>query len=277
MANSDPPDALAHFWDRLERLRATLQRSRAVNVNSQALRVQARDLAQDWFRSVKLYLLAAGLHEDRLKQLDALLQYLLRLSLSRNAKASYISTLRDITSLRADLEVNLAAVRGTHFRQRNTAYELTSVEAAIIATLERLLPQTAVSYRQAVLDLADPRRVSYRGTATELREVVREVLDHLAPDSDVMRDPGFRLEKDRRAPTMKQKARFILTARGIGETSRKAPEDAVAILEDPAASIVRATYDRGAAATHSATSRQVVQNFKGYADAVLADLLQIHR
>lgn len=277
MANSEPPDTFAQFWDALQSLRAALRRSRAVNVNSRPLRDQARQLAQTWFRSLRPYLLTVGLPENRLEEFDTLFHYLLRLSLSWNAKSSYTSTITKIASLRAGLEVDVEALRGARFRQAQTVYEPTAVEAAIIATLEKLLPLAAVSYRQVVLDLADPRRVSYRGTATELREVVREVLDHLAPDAEVMRDPGFRPGRDRKAPTMKQKARFILKARGIGDTSRKAPEDAVAMLEDQIASIVRDTYERGSASTHSATSRQAVQNFKGYADAVLAELLQIHR
>jgi len=138
------------------------------------------------------------------------------------------------------------------------------------------LPEAALSYRQVLQDLAGPARYSYRGTATELREIVREVLDHLAPDDEVMKSPGFKLEKDRRAPTMKQKARFILRARGLGDTSRKAPEDAVELLEDQIASLARSVYDRGSASTHSATRIEAVSNFKGYADAVLAELLAVH-
>ena len=58
----------------------------------------------------------------------------------------------------------------------------TSVEVQIIETLQSLVPTAALSYQQAIRDLADSTRVSYRGPAAELREVLREVCDHLAPD-----------------------------------------------------------------------------------------------
>jgi hypothetical protein len=47
-----------------------------------------------------------------------------------------------------------------------------------LATLDKVVPTTALSSRQAPQDLGDQQRVSYRGTAAELREV----LDHLASD-----------------------------------------------------------------------------------------------
>ncbi len=146
-----------------------------------------------------------------------------------------------------------------------------------MATLTKMLPDSAKSYQQAMTDLADPKRLSCRGVAAELREVVREVLDHLAPDEEVMRDPGFKLEKDMKGPTMRQKARFILRARGVGETERRAPEDAVRLLDDQVASLVRSTYQRGSVPTHTAPSQAEVRTFKGYADAVLAELLQVHK
>ena len=77
------------------------------------------------------------------------------------------------------------------------------------------------------LDLRSPNRMSYRGPATDLRECLREVLDHLAPDDAVTSGSGFVLEKDRTSPTMKQKVRFILRSRGLGKTALESPEASV--------------------------------------------------
>ena len=41
--------------------------------------------------------------------------------------------------------------------------------------------------------------------------------------------------------------------------------------------LARSVYDRGSLSSHVATTRQEVLTLKGYADAVLADLLQIHK
>ena len=55
----------------------------------------------------------------------------------------------------------------------------------IIGTLTSLLPSSARSYEQAIRDLQSADRLSWRGPATDLRESLRETLDHLAPDADV--------------------------------------------------------------------------------------------
>jgi hypothetical protein len=68
-------------------------------------------------------------------------------------------------------------------------------EKKIIGMLEALVPSAARSYEQAILDLKDDSRVSFRGPALELREALREILDHLAPDSEVTAAPGYVLSR----------------------------------------------------------------------------------
>jgi hypothetical protein len=155
--------------------------------------------------------------------------------------------------------------------------EMGSVEAAIVRTLRNLVPTAASSYEQVLRDVQESSRVSYRGTAADLREVVREVLDHLAPDADVTSAAGFKLEEGQKGPTMKQKVRFILRARRVGDSARQTAEDAVQHLDENIASLGRAVYTRGSTDVHVARTLEEVLNFKGYADAVLAELLAIHK
>lgn len=263
------------LWTAIEQLTASIARVRAVNVNADVLRDQARSLAQSWFREHRPACVVIGADPQQLEQIDRLVQDLLRLANGRNPKKSYVKVLRTLRESRPLLETHLDMLHG-QARQPAALGRATTLEAGIIRTLERMLPNAALSYQQVLADVAGTVRFSYRGTATELREVVREVLDHLAPDSDVLGSPGFKLEKDRRAPTMKQKARFILKARGVGESSRTAPEQSVELLEDQIASLARSVYERGSASTHGATMKGQVLSFKGYADAVLAELLQLH-
>jgi len=75
---------------------------------------------------------------------------------------------------------------------------------------------------------------------------------------------------------MKQKAVFILKARGVSETTRKTAADAVRAVEDSVGSLARSVYTRGSVSTHVITTRNEVLTLKAYAEAVLADLLQIH-
>ena len=150
------------------------------------------------------------------------------------------------------------------------------VETQILTTLHKLVPSAGLSYEQALRDLRGAPRISYRGTAVELREALREVLDHLAPDADVMRSPGFKLEKDMTRPTMKQKAQFILKARGAVSGAISTPKDAIQRVEDASASLARSVYTRGSVSTHVATTREEVLTMKPYVDGVLAELLQLH-
>ncbi len=246
-----------------------------MNVNSDHLRQQTRDLAQRWFRDVRPACATVGVRDEELQEPDSIFQDLLRLANGRNLKRSYLRAVRSARQLRPSLDARVDLLRGRAQNADGTE-RITGLEAGVVRTLEQMLPHAALSYRQVIADLNGPPRLSYRGTATELREVVREVLDHLAPDDDVVKLPGFKLEKDRRAPTMKQKARFILRARGVGESSRSAPEQSVELLEDQIASLARSVYERGSASTHAATVKSQVLSFKAYADAVLAELLQLH-
>ena len=121
-------------------------------------------------------------------------------------------------------------------------------------------------------DIAAGKRVSWRGTGTELREVLREVMDHLAPDAEVMAAPGFKLEGDLKRPTQKQKVRFILKAR---RRSVGVAEDTVETVEAGIASLARSTYQRGSATTHTSTDAAEIRKLKNCVDALLVELLEI--
>jgi hypothetical protein len=154
---------------------------------------------------------------------------------------------------------------------------VTDVEARIITTLEQLVPTAALSYQQALQDLATgTERLSFRGTANELREALRETLDHLAPDEDVMAAAGFALEQGQTRPTQRQKVRFILRSRHVPETARAAPENSVALVDELTGSLARASYVRSSISAHIASTRQEVRQMKMYVDSVLAELLQVH-
>jgi hypothetical protein len=260
-------------------LRTAIRRNEAVNVNAQALRTRTNNIVQTWFREVRPYLDSGGVPADRVKVADVAMQNLLKLALGNNSKKSYISEIDAVREAWPELMLDVEQYRAQSIRSAaESEIRMTEVEQRILDTLPKIgLPHAVPSYQQVIIDLAEANKLSYRGTATELREVVREVLDHLAPDEDVLAAPGFKLVDDQKRPTMAQKARFILKARGVGETAREAPEKAVELLEEQIASIARATYQKGSASTHAATNLETVRGFKGYADAVLAELLQVHR
>jgi Predicted pPIWI-associating nuclease len=152
----------------------------------------------------------------------------------------------------------------------------TPTERRIIDTLSKILPATVASYEQCLVDLGGPPRRSYRGVAHEMRESLREVLDYLAPDAEVMAKAGFVLEKGTSRPTQRQKALHVLTKRRLSREAMRAPELAVSMVDELGAAIARSTYTRGSMSAHGVGSSQEVRQLKMHVDAVLAELLEIH-
>lgn len=152
----------------------------------------------------------------------------------------------------------------------------TPTERLIIRTLAPSLPAAALSYEQCLLDLGEMQRRSYRGVAHELREVLRETLNYLAPDADVMAEPGFKLEPDLKRPTQKQKALYVFKKRKLSREASSAPELTISMVEELGASITRTAYNRGAKDAHGGSSVTEVRQLKMYIDAVLGELLEIH-
>lgn len=265
------------LWDRIGSFSAALGRNRAKNVNAAPLRKQARDIVIGYFGEQRNILQRLGTSEEKLNEFDGEMQRLIGLSTGLNSRVSYQKTLRALKALRKKIETGLEFLIGNVENAAPNGILASQVEASISKTLQNMLPNAAKSYEQVLVDLQDSMKKSYRGTAAELRESVREVLDHLAPDAEVMGSPGFKLEQGQNGPTMRQKMRFILRARKVGGAARQTAEDSVAHLDENIAALGRSVYTRGSVDVHTGRERQEILNFKMYADAVLGELLEIHK
>lgn len=272
MAAPEEITGLHDLGRRTDRLRATLSKQKTRQLNSSAIKNGIKDYVQYYFRSVRPHLIRMGLGTD---SIDDGMQRFLELANRRGSVVQYKACVSEIKELLKGLEV--AAERQLSDAASEASAAPNHVEAQILTTLRQLLPTTASSYEQ-VLDDLSKTRLSYRGTATELREILRETLDKLAPDADVQNAPGFQLEKGRERPTMAQRARFVLRQRGVANNSIDVPKKAIEIVEQTVSSFVRSTYDRGSIDTHTATgiNRSQVAQLKMYVDTVLCELLEIH-
>jgi hypothetical protein len=273
----DQADTWEGLWSQIDGYRTALGRSRAVNVNASALRGRAKDLVKYYFREGRPGLVALGVSSTHLQAMDGPMQDLLQLSNGRNSKSSYTRVLGGLRRLRPKIESERELLIGARHAEDTSSLVRTraGLEGSIVATLTELVPSAAFSYEQALRDLQDGKRVSYRGTALELREALREVLDRLAPDQEVQKSEGFRLDKGCTRPTMKQKAGFVLRSRDLPENAIRVPQEAAELIEDVTASLARSTYVRGSVATHLASTRRDVQQLRRYVDAVLCELLEI--
>jgi hypothetical protein len=268
-------EAWAEWWRRLDALKEVIK-PLSKNVSSARARDDAREVVQIYFRQVRGQLEGIGIETETIDGIDQSMQHVIELAAGVNRKSTYLGIIRELATLRAPLTMAIE-IRANSKPVPPSPVVISQTEAAILQTLDKILPLTALSYRQAIQDLADPKRSSYRGVAAEIREVLREVLDHLAPDTDVTGVEGFKLEQGLTKPTMKQKTVHILKARGLNDTERRPATDAIAIIEGAVGSLARAAYNVGSLATHVSAERAEVLTFKGYSDAILAQLLEIHK
>jgi len=269
-------------WDvlgqKLATYRSVFQRCRSINVNTTFLKSQAKELVLFYFRQARPILITIGFSEESLGAIDKDMQEVLRLSNGNNPRSYYADYLKRIDTERTTID----AQREMLFSRKATAAMVapsakSSDDQAILTTLQQVVPTAGWSYEQGCRDIADSERISFRGVASEFRECLREVLDHLAPDKEVMGQQGFKQEDGQKKPTMKQKTRFILRSRGQHATAVKAPEDAISIVEAKISEMARSVYERSSISTHITTSKSEVKQIKMYVDTVLSELLEIHK
>ena len=256
--------------ERVARFDKSLREVQTKQVSQKPIRREAREIVDVYFRNTREQLLLGHLDAQSLSDLDGRMQRLLEIA----QKSSMVQTYRaEIKSLQRDLlSVEKTALQsGSHSRGPTSE----PVDRLILETLAKLLPSAARSYEQAIFDLHSKSRLSWRGPATDLRESLRETLDHLAPDADVIGEPGFKLEKDASAPTMKQKVRFILRKRGMGKTAIQSPEIATQAVDEIVGTFVRSVYSRSSVSTHTPTDRDEILRIRDWVRVALCELLAI--
>jgi hypothetical protein len=140
----------------------------------------ARAIASTYFESVRADLDAVKSRAGLVEELDFVVQTLLQLAAGSREKQAYVGQLNELRPLLLEAEVDLLKSRSA------ARLVLSQTERAILETLGALLPSCAASYEQALRDISQGARVSWRGTATELRETLRQVIDHFAPDEKLL-------------------------------------------------------------------------------------------
>lgn len=266
-------DHLGALRAALGALRGPLARVRAKQVTASSVRGAAKAIVTTYFGTGRPYFASAGLDTESLGNLDKWMQDLLVLVQKAALRTRYQYTIKAIEQELNGIELALLANPGGSDETRPKG--LDGKEQLVVTTLLKMVPSAGASYEQACIDLRDQSRKSYRGAAAELREALRETLDHLAPDSEVMGQAGFKCEQGQSKPTMKQKVRFVLSSRGKSRSQSEVPENAVAVVDDHVGALARSVYTRSSLSTHVGTTRQEVQHVKAYVDVVLSELLEI--
>jgi hypothetical protein len=261
---------LRSFIGEVAALRASIRAVGAGQLNSVPLRRDVRTLVDKFFTAMRTAISRAQDQDEGLRALDAIFQELLILSHRRGRVARYVSLLANAKEQLVAIDARTATLANV-----DTPQTLAKVDSDIVSTLGALVPAAALSYQQAALDLQNDFRHSWRGPACDLREALRETLDYLAPDSEVMSQSGFKLEPTTKGPTMKQKVRFILRKRRVSSAQADAPETAVEAVDDLVGGFIRSVYTGSSGATHTPASRDDVLRIRDWVRVALCQLLEI--
>jgi len=263
--------SLGEFLAQLDRAKKLLNNVSGAQVHADSTRTILRNLAQDYFNQVRPSHIDDAAQDERIKSIDVDMQTLVELCHVRGSVKKYKALLARIRKELIVLDSRAIAVP----LQSRISMESNSVDVKIIETLKAIVPSAALSYEQALSDLQQSNRLSWRGPATDLRESLRETLDKLAPDSDVTSSTGFKLEPNTTGPTMKQKVRFILKNRGAAKNAAAPIEDATATIDELLGSFVRSIYTRSNISTHTPTNRSEVLRVRDLVRVAMSELLEI--
>lgn len=254
----------------IEAIKRSIGKARSKQLRSPKIKDNIRSFIYTYFGRLRPELISFGLIETHLEMVDLTMQDLLRCTQRSTLKNVYFKYLDSMRKHAYELELkSITPITGGE----NIIFD--QKEQRILETLEKISPSAAASYGQALLDLQSPSRKSWRGTAVELREALRELLDVMAPDDDISAQPGFKLEPNTKGPTMKQRVVFILQSRGLPRSQQKAPAEAIEVADTQVGKFVRSVYDRSSAGAHSQISKSEVMKIKEYATLALTDLLEI--
>ncbi len=263
------PSHVTSLLSRIEGERKAINAVSGPQVQSKVQKERIRSLVEEYFNEIRPLLDDATVEGTHITSVDSLMHALLQLCHKNSSTAKYKVAFRDLKKHLVLLDSWLVATP-----LRSTAETRESLDDRIVVTLRALVPSAALSYEQALVDLAQNQRLSWRGPATDLREALREALDHLAPDADVVSSPGFKQEKDTSGPTMKQKVRFILKNRKASKAIAATTEDASAAVDEAVGAFVRSVYTRSSVSTHTPTSKDEVLRVLSLVRVVLAELLE---
>jgi len=238
-------------------------------IQSNGHRDRLRSLVESYFEKVRPLVEDNTGDGSHIASVDSLMQQLLQLSHKSSATNKYKEIFKELKKHLVLLDSRLVSAPA-----RSAASTRQDSDTRIVATLRALLPSAAMSYEQALIDLSQSERLSWRGPATDLREALREALDHLAPDSDVTAVQGFKQEKDTHGPTMKQKVRYVLKSRNVSRNTSATTEDATSAIDEALGTFVRSVYTRSSVSTHTPTSKDEALRVLDLVRVVLSELLE---
>ena len=263
------------FLAALERLKSTLAQSKAKRVRALNERNHIQAVVAAWFGQYRPAFLALIAEEKPFLFIDDVMQKVVKLASEPSPRLTYK---RLCGSVQRHFRDHLLVALSRAYWSRAPERVPPGRDPDVARRLRTFDAELAESYEQVVKDLADRDRRTYRGTAAELREVIRGVLGRLAPDDQVKntewykeaRRTGARTEAN---PTQSERTKFILRQRSAASAAEEAAESYMSSIEERLGHVVRAFYRRASDSAHAGAEREEVTQQLRYANALLAELL----
>lgn len=197
-------------------------------------------------------------------------------------KAAILLAAKDaITRARATQQAVASLVLSEDEPNESIVTKITDVAATslyhdpkILTALNEIAEPLANSYLQIIADFEDEARLSWAGTAHEIRELLRKILEQLAPTIQVEAQKWYKLELNSSGPTQKQRVRYILTNQKGDSKQQKVAQD-IELIEDKIGTLVRDVYGRASDAAHRSKSKGEAFKILRYFEAFAYDLLNI--
>ncbi len=262
---------LISYISEIDNARKDLNRFKGKQLHSKKARDGLRELVEKYFNDVRPAVISNREQNEEMRKADSDMQEMLVLCHKRGSIKRYKQLLTEVKNLLILVDSQIIS----SFSLQTNSGKLDSVDSQIINTIQAMIPSAALSFHQAINDLRSDDRLSWRGPATDLREALREVLDHLAPDNEVKSMADYKQDKDISGPTMKQKVQFILKNRGVPKAASGSAVAATNTIDEMLGTFVRFVYTRTNVSTHTPTDKNEVLRILGLTRVVLCELLEI--
>lgn len=147
-------------------------------------------------------------------------------------------------------------------------------DEAIVDALFKISDAVGNSYLQITADFQDESRLTWDGTAHAIRELLRKLLEHLAPNDQVLTQVWYKQETGTAGPTQKQRVRYILEQHK-SDSKRKQVVANIDMIDTMIGSLIRDVYGRASDAAHRSKDKTEAYRVLRYFDAFAHDLLNL--
>lgn len=270
----------SEFLAVLERLRARLQAKinagRSTPPIGRAEQKNVQSVVGAWLGQYEPYFAQMlGGDDPHLAQISEMMEEILRVSSDGSARRTVVRSVANVCKkFRDDLLLPLNRAYWSRAPERSPAGQ----DEGAAKRLRKLDAKVAADYEQAVLDIEDPDRISYRGAASELREVLTQVLHILAPTAEVQATDWYKEARKSGVvtepkPTRAERTKFILRKQEQGTTGTGFAESYMSMVEERLSQVIGRTFARSNRSTHADSEKDELTRLLPYVNALLRELL----